>query len=984
MGWLSNAVGTIKRTLNTWASDVADWFETDQKPGDARTLQKRFAEVRSDLDAENSARNAPGDWNEWDKYAQTLRSQGQQLLRNATQQVVNRREDPTTQYGAVVLAICYRLYRAQADLCGDHWHDFTPLDVGSIVLKEQISSLDWPKTYRILQRAGFREAKTLTHGAAAHKFLDDALARVVSWCKTRAPTTEGSAPRRSSGPAAGKRATSKNSSTTSGRPTPPEHGAPGPVDFQQYMERIRKGEKLPVEEQNKVVSQILKPEDAANSGRITLVNGLAGTGKTVILAMVLPELASRFQRAHGRPPRILVYHFNNYLRTTLMREINSMIQAASALGTLMQRPDLVVANYWDLAVRTHKELRTPMPENVWKRDELMRLLLKRSETRDWREITPFDIALVDEGQDLLKEEYRLLSRFLTADAQLVVAFDDFQNIMSGESHRVRRRVLDAFPDEDPHETELTTCVRSNPVVFSLALSTLLGPSLNNPEEREAIERAVGIDAMRARGDIEEIPWPGRSGRYLYGTPFCLFPKGPPPRVVVHADEKALGDMVEKALHKLVTVERDAPTLRMTVLVISIVNGILERLAERLGRQHKAGNLPPIVRRSGKDISGRTKRTSAIVEPGVINLANVQDAKGAEADVVFVIDPDSAESRAPALQKRALFYVAATRAKVLLQVDGLRHGDSPGPIMSDALDAFNAFDTITKEENATTQERVPSNNPDDTSNLAGGMRRHFDNHATSSKGTGSVGLGVWAPAGISLVTGFNADAIIDLTRGVDAPGSNLVDAWMDQVPGSDIAGGFGHRFLHGHGLTDVVEVYDKFGLDGVWKYAQHLGRDLCTPHGLPLPGGQLMFETANSIPGVNLNLGFAVEWLSFNIADLLSASFGALSLVRLAQQTDDSTTMFVASGIKLAFGVATSNPVILVGAMVGGGVALGRVVKAASTAVSTPGILHDDLAMLYDTMLPLGAAPLVLAAERKPSALLLEPVPLRLMAPSAMR
>lgn len=305
-------------------------------------------------------------------------------------------------------------------------------------------------------------------------------------------------------------------------------------------------------------------------------------------------------------------------------------------------------------------------------------------------------------------------------------------------------------------------------------------------------------------------------------------------------------------------------------------------------------------------------------------------------------------------------------------------------MSDALDAFNAFDTITKEENAASQERASTSSLDDTSKLTAKTGRHSYTRATSKNRTGAVGAGVLAPAGISLVTGLNADAIVDVTRGLDAPGSNLVDAWMDKIPGSDIAGGFGHRFLHGHDLTDVREVYDEFGLHGVWDYGQHLGRDLCTPHGLPLPGGQLLFETANSIPGVNLDLGFAVEWLSFNIADLLSASFGALSLVRLAQQTDDSATMFIASGVKLAFGVATSNPLILVGALVGGGVALGRAVKATSTADRMPRGSNDDLARLYDTMLPFGAAPLVLAAERQPSALMLESVPLRLMNTSTIR
>jgi len=737
-----------------------------------------------------------------------------------------------------------------------------------------------------------------------------------------------------------------------------------PVDFRTYVERIDRGGKLPIEEQARIVERLLGSDDANEAAVPILLKGLAGTGKTVLLAMTIPELAIRFQRKHGSPARILVYHFNNYLHRTLRREIDAALRCSEEARS-SHPPQVVCANYWGLSRSAFAAMGRPVPEKMWRREDLVPELLRLSVSPAWERAPHFDIVLVDEGQDLTTDEFRLLKACLRQDERLIVAYDDFQNVMSGGAQCVRDRFVAAIPDVRPQDISLTTCVRSNPVVFSMALSTLLGPTLVEPDERATITDAIGLDAMLDSGALEEIPWPGRSGFYIYIARFCLFPEGPPPRVMEHANEANLHMVVARTLRELSTEERGRRTLHMTILVISIVNVALERLANGLAADVANGTLPPVVLRSGATVSGKKKRTSDVVAPGVVNLANVHDAKGAEADIVFVIDPDTPESRASDLQKRALFYVAATRAKVLLQVDGIRRGEASGPIMTDAMEALNAFDVLTQrkaeEQGDPRNEREPSfgterNGP------------HIEPSPSPELGSGFI-----VPATLSLVTGLNEDAIISITRGVDSPGTNLVDAWMDQVPGAAIMGGFGHRFVHGHHLIDAVDVYQQYGLEGVWDFAHHMGRDLCTPHGLPIPGGGLVFDTLSTIPGLDINLGTAVEWLSFNVADLLSASLAGLSLVRLCRQSDDATTMFLASGVKFAFGTMTGNPLVLIGAAVGTGIAFARVLKPSRTAHQHQP--SDDTVRLYDSLLPLDIGRVSLAALRAPEALILRPIPL---------
>ncbi len=694
MSWLKNVLAGIDRTMGAWLADVTGWFAPNDKPGDGMTLCDHAQVILDQVPIAKLSASGFSTISEWARYGESLGVEGQRLIQQAGQEVVNKRADPTTEYVSVFVAVAFSLYRAQRQLPGDHWDNLNLLDIASFVTHERIVATDWDTIYREWSARGLKEARTISHAGVMAQELRKLCAGVFEWCQSRAAEEEPRQPQRSARQQKSTK-TAKNTSGTNPNLPSAHRQSWQQGEFREYMERIRQGEKLPIEEQSRVIQNILGTPGGNDHVGPVLLKGLAGTGKTVMLALVMPELACRFHRDHGRAARILVYHFNNYLRRTLRHEFGNALKSLHATNTAGSQPEIVYAHLWGLSWRIGNELQQSTQVGG-RREALLPELLRVANSPQWNRFNRFDIILVDEGQDLLTGEYQLLASCLSEGGRLIIAFDDFQNVMSGDAKPVRERVGKAIPGTLTKEISLTTCIRSNPVVFSTALSTLLGPSLTDPGQRQTIKDAICLDDMIDAGSIETIPWPDRSGFDLYGARFCMFPKGPPPRIVVHQDEAALHRMVSRTLRGLTTKEDGRPTIRMTILITGIVNAVLERMADALLPEYQKGNLPPVMLRSGPQIQSKMKQQTDVVAPGVINIANVNDAKGAEADVVFVIDPDCSESGASALKKRALFYVAATRAKVLLQVDGVKRGNMEAPILSDARAVFEAFDALTKE------------------------------------------------------------------------------------------------------------------------------------------------------------------------------------------------------------------------------------------------------------------------------------------------
>lgn len=963
MGFLE-ALARAVRTVTGWVEQARGWlvdtFSGDPCAGAARELPTRVQALSDAILRIPVGPREVETWSDFDRYAYALEEHTRELLRAASQCVNNRGGNPVVEYGVVLLAACQALYERQRNLPGHDLAELTTLQTAGLAVDGHRVELSWSDIAHRLgdpapAGAGLSRAYGVHWFNPIHENVVVAgVQRMQEWfrhCRVR-----------------------DQEPRPSEVPERIEHSWASSVTRLSESATLfdRRGRTFMVEQQD-TADELLDAFDEAGQQGVFLIRGLAGTGKTVVLALLLPHLVERLYRSRGSLPRVLVYHFTSYLRGTLQREVSAALGAATrehlGLEAPLPRVTRFVENYWDLCCRVQRETRADFG-SLRRREDLIPWLEGLVGTPQWDRLTPLDLILVDEAQDLQPSELRLLRTLLRKGGTMIVAYDNFQSLYVNHGS-VRERIQNAMPGVEPTEVQLRTCIRSNPAVFSFALSATLGPGLP-ASDRDRVFDALGLDGLIERGEVQEVPWPGRSGLYLYDCLFCHYPDGPMPFVGEHQSPDAMYASIADAIEGLCEREGGEQVLKRTVLLLGVHIPTLRTLAEYLGERHHRGQLPPIHFKSGVAVdekqrqgvvvwakdhhidlvvtSSTEKKRREMVDPGVVNIATVHDAKGAEADVVFLVNPDSREYQGTDLEKRALFYVGATRAKVLLRVDGLIGAGRVTPILRDAKATFDAMGELVTDE-GTASSRVEESAPrtlaaPGTPNGAVSGRAQVD------------GLGV-ALAGGTGVTALSRDSIIGVTRGLDHAGTCAVDLWMDHVPGSGVVGGFGHRFIHGHHLSDALAVYSASGLDGLWDYSQHMGRDLMTPHGLPVPGGKLAFDLIDSVPGVDLSLGFAVDWLCFNVADLLSASLGGLALYRTARRSNDGTTLFMAAGAKLVLGMVTTNPLMIGGAVLGSGVAIARVIRPRSP--QTPAVFlprSEDGAQLHAGLVSAGVAELI--------------------------
>ena len=142
-------------------------------------------------------------------------------------------------------------------------------------------------------------------------------------------------------------------------------------------------------------------------------------------------------------------------------------------------------------------------------------------------------------------------------------------------------------------------------------------------------------------------------------------------------------------------------------------------------------------------------------------------------------------------------------------------------------------------------------------------------------------------------------------------------WMDTIDGH--AGGWYHRVKHGHDpLANMGEVYDRFGIEGVVKYPFELLKDVITPHGIPLPGTQFLVQNGY------ISAKTATEWFSINAGDMFAAGISVYFTHKLwkkskAGDIEESTVTWavLGAGVKIASGVVTKNPVLIISGVVDG-------------------------------------------------------------------
>lgn len=445
--------------------------------------------------------------------------------------------------------------------------------------------------------------------------------------------------------------------------------------------KLQRGGKILFEAQQNVVQELCEDNSGVSAIELGVTHtfqGVAGSGKTIVMTQLVPRLVEAFQEEHGREPRILVYHFNNYIRQLLYQEILNAFKEA--------RP--AVANHDNLCsriVQIHtlatlgQSLSSDGLLQVYERpnfDETNAVKARAMRTALKSKSGFYDMILVDEGQDIDEEEFHLIldlcrEKDTHGGKSLFVFYDDFQAI-----HGVSKKVADRLGGVNVVEHFLPQCVRTSKRIIDFTVNTCLSPGLTDTERKELWE-IMNIPRLKKEGlistqKLEDGVW--------IDCDFCVFEGDVLPDVRTFRNNPECITAMCGEIEALFLPE-DGIGSQNSILVLCVsanmVNEASRALRERFGTNK-------IRKRSGEDVSSDEKRVHLAVEPSVINVATIGDAKGYDADIVFILNPDGAGT-ASEIFKRQRFYVAATRAKQFLAVySSIPSGTAT--IMRDALRA----------------------------------------------------------------------------------------------------------------------------------------------------------------------------------------------------------------------------------------------------------------------------------------------------------
>jgi len=270
----------------------------------------------------------------------------------------------------------------------------------------------------------------------------------------------------------------------------------------ELLEHIEKGGKILFPMQEKVFQELIDSSNnisALNFGKTHFFRGVAGSGKTIMLAQLIPHLVSSFYEKYGRYPLILVYHHNTYIRQLLRKEIQSALDAPINLQPLPTKIYTQNIHVHTLATLINfldnRDVFISKPKSTQNGSETAQIAYSVLRKFDGE----FDIVLVDEGQDLEENQFKLLTALCRNNKgiegkSLYVFYDDLQNIFRHEGTLIER-----FKSDEVVEHFLSRCIRTSKKIVDFTFNTCLGSSIDK-SFRAKLEQVMNIDHLNNTSD----------------------------------------------------------------------------------------------------------------------------------------------------------------------------------------------------------------------------------------------------------------------------------------------------------------------------------------------------------------------------------------------------------------------------------------------------------------------------------------------------
>ncbi len=401
-----------------------------------------------------------------------------------------------------------------------------------------------------------------------------------------------------------------------------------------------------------------------------LIRGVAGSGKTVVLANLAARLLTRTSNANpilfddfeDDHLRIGVVCFNRALVSFLRQKIKDAYKQQSFedipsgdvlwvghLNSLMRKVtygkgsdfQYLSIDVWPKAVARANEYEKQLNQYLAKHAQQENHIL-------------YDAIFVDEGQDFEPAEIQLLLSLLkpdrtTGEKNLIIFYDDAQNLYGRQRPSWKQLGIDV--QRGDRARVMKECFRNTRQIVETAFNVLLGSEASD-DEKVNLKSYADVGYLRQAGLIEEtggfykVGFAERSGEY--------------PRVHEFGSRSEEKTWIVGEIERLIGIERVRPE---DILVLFSSAGAFDDLGDmirtRIGKERIKDFIRPYGNNGEKD--------ALIFRDNCLTLSTVHGAKGYDAYIVFLVGLDLFK---PDEAGRASYYVGATRSKLSLYVSGL--------------------------------------------------------------------------------------------------------------------------------------------------------------------------------------------------------------------------------------------------------------------------------------------------------------------------
>ena len=407
-----------------------------------------------------------------------------------------------------------------------------------------------------------------------------------------------------------------------------------------------------------------------NWGHPFLLRGVAGSGKSIVLAYHAAWAVLRHQRKHQQltlfeedrhpMPKIVVA----CLHRTLVPLLQKYIEAAyeSIAGEALPPDAITIAHIngliYQLAEAHGHFHYLPMTKSRDNGDHA-RQHLAQLDTMSPEELDElrFDAMFIDEGQDVHPDALALLYTLVrpnpdSTERSINIYYDDAQNIYGHPRPTWRNYGINV---EGGRAAFMRQCYRNSREIVEMSINVLLGTAADE-KTRVATRRYADVYTLSEKNLVDET---ADGWRVSFAEP-----SGEHPQVYLFPNRT---EQVNWAGDVLLTLIDDEKVRPEDILVISGNQRTLPHLERRLHEISDGALEPRLV--GGKN---RSTLDEPLLIPGKLTLCTVYASKGYDVPLVLLLDADQLP---PSVTGRAMFYVAATRAKRYLIIGGVKTPDS---------------------------------------------------------------------------------------------------------------------------------------------------------------------------------------------------------------------------------------------------------------------------------------------------------------------